>query len=612
MRRLLPPLVAALAVALLWEDLARLFEVPAYLLPTPSGVLRAVGERLPDGRLMIAFLASATAKTAGAALVGFVASALFGVLFGTALASSRLLRVGVYPLANLLQMVPVVALAPLLNIWFGYGLKGVAAAACVVSIFPVIANTVDGLRSTDPQLVELFAVYRATRAQRWWRLELPSALPQIFTGLRVAAGLSVIGAVVGELVSGVLDEPPIGAVIATNLRTGRLEIVFAAIAGSALVGFGLFGLVSWVSTLALGTWHDSARRQSVDAVALTPERRHAEHRALAIGGLVLVALTAFVGLRSPRSHPAEKEPASPTLAKGGPERLTLQLNWMPEPEFGGLYAAAHYGFDKEEGLALELVSGGPGVPSAQLVASGKVDFGVLDADQLLAMRAQGGELVALYASFQVNPRAIVAHEADAPESLEALWHSKRTVALEAGAGFSRWLNLRYGEGDVHLVASQGGLAQFRQDPKLAQAVFVFAEPVTLAAEGIATRLYRVAESGWNPYAVVVAGRESDVQARPARAAALSRALQRGWARYLRDPAEVNRALAKLNPSMSFESMQRAAEVAAPYVRGDAPALGDEELGKMTEARFRELGEQMHRLGLISAAPADANSVFVGR
>ncbi|MBM4291111.1 MAG: ABC transporter substrate-binding protein [Deltaproteobacteria bacterium] len=283
---------------------------------------------------------------------------------------------------------------------------------------------------------------------------------------------------------------------------------------------------------------------------------------------------------------------------------------MPEPEFGGLYAAAHYGYDREEGLALDLVSGGPGVPSAQLVASGKVDFGVLGADQVVAMRAQGADLVGLYASFQVDPRAIVAHAAGAPETLEALWRSGRTVALEAGSAFARWLNLRYGEGGARQVASQGGLAQFRQDPLLAQAVYVFSEPVTLAEEGVPTRLYRVADSGWNPYAVLVAGRGADVRARPARAAALARALRRGWARYLRDPAEVNRLLSRLNPSMSFESMQRAAALAAPFVRGDAPALPDEALGSMSAARWGELGAQMARLGLIAEAPREVEGLFV--
>ena len=159
-------------------------------------------------------------------------------------------------------MVPIIAIAPLLNIWFGYGVVGVAASAMIVSIFPVIANTVDGLRSVDPQLRELFTIYGATPKQRWRLLEIPAALPQIFTGFRIAAGLAVIGAVVGELVSGVLKEPPIGAVIAANLRTGKLEIVFSAVACSALVGFTLFALVSWLGqNFMVGLSQEQSQRE---------------------------------------------------------------------------------------------------------------------------------------------------------------------------------------------------------------------------------------------------------------------------------------------------------------------------------------------------------------
>jgi NitT/TauT family transport system substrate-binding protein len=559
---------------------------------------------------MVSFLLSATAKTALSAFVGFLCAAVLGVLIGTTLASVRLLRVGVYPLANLLQMVPIIALAPLLNIWFGYGLAGVAAAACIVSIFPVIANTVDGLRSTDPQLVELFEVYGASRAQRWRRLELPAALPQIFTGLRIAAGLAVIGAVVGELVSGVLDDPPIGAVIATNLRTGRLEVVFASILGSASVGFGLFGVVSWAGERALGSWHASTQRARVDEVSTTPTQARTERSVLLIITLALVALTAWAwqlpaqGSDEARAQAQAQAQAQDTQARsatGEPIKVTLQLNWMPEPEFGGLYAAHHYGYDREEGLEIELVSGGPGVPSAQLIASGAVDFGVLGATQVVSMRAKGADLIALYASFQETPRVLMSHAEGAPESLEALWTSGRLMAIEPGSAFVRWLNHRYGAGGVRVVASQGGLSQFKQNKALTQAAYVFSEPVTLGLEGLPTKLYRVSESGWNPYEVVVAGREGYVKAHPERVQALVRAVKRGWAHYLRDPREVNALLARLNPAMSFEAMQAASRAAEPFVRGEltpSELTGELPLGEMSVERWRALSDQLKALGLV--------------
>ena len=177
--------------------------MPPYVCPAPTDVFDVL---LNGGERSVALFKGAY-QTALAASLGFLIAAFVGVTLGTLLASVGVLKRGLYPLANLLQMVPIIALAPLLNIWFGYGIAGVAASACIVAIFPVIASTVDGLGAIDPHHRELFDLYRASAPQRWRLLGLKSALPQICTGLRVSAGLAVIGAVVGELVSGVLDTP---------------------------------------------------------------------------------------------------------------------------------------------------------------------------------------------------------------------------------------------------------------------------------------------------------------------------------------------------------------------------------------------------------------------
>lgn len=248
-----PPLVTVAIAIALWQGAVMLTGVPPYLCPSPIDVARGFAERHE-------MLLAATGTTAAATLIGFGLAASIGIAVGTLLASVGVLRRGVYPLTNLLQMVPVVAVAPLLTIWFGYGLSAVAASACIVAIFPVIANTVDGLRSVDPGLRELFAIYGAGRFERWLKLELPAATPTIITGLRIAAGLSVIGAVVGEFVSGFAGEDaPIGIVILTAIREARTDLVFAAILCSAVVGFTLFGLVSGVGHLVLRRWHASSR-----------------------------------------------------------------------------------------------------------------------------------------------------------------------------------------------------------------------------------------------------------------------------------------------------------------------------------------------------------------
>ncbi len=252
-RSVLPPAVTVVVAVALWQLAVMLTGVAPYLCPSPLDVFQAFVERREP-------LLAATGLTAAATLIGFGSATVLGITIGTVLASVGILRRGVYPLTNLLQMVPVVAVAPLLTIWFGYGLSAVAASACIVAIFPVIANTVDGLRSVDPNLRELFALYGASRSERWLKLELPAATPTIITGLRIAAGLSVIGAVVGEFVSGFAGaNAPIGIVILTAIREARTDLVFAAILCSAVVGFTLFGLVSGVGHLVLRRWHASSR-----------------------------------------------------------------------------------------------------------------------------------------------------------------------------------------------------------------------------------------------------------------------------------------------------------------------------------------------------------------
>lgn len=254
MRAILPPLVASLALLTIWSVAVRVTGVAPYILPGPEAVFGALIQEW--GQLW-----PATLRTASATFLGFGAAAVGGVVLGALLASIGWLRRGLYPLTNLLQMVPLVAVAPLLTIWFGYGQLAVAASACIVALFPVIANTVDGLRGVDPALHELFDIYGARRWDRWWRLELPAATPAIITGLRIAAGLAVIGAIVGEFVSGFVgDHAPIGIVILTGIRDARTDLVFAAIGLSAVIGFGLFGAVTALGHLALRRWHPSETR----------------------------------------------------------------------------------------------------------------------------------------------------------------------------------------------------------------------------------------------------------------------------------------------------------------------------------------------------------------
>jgi NitT/TauT family transport system permease protein len=164
------------------------------------------------------------------------------------------------PYTVFFQTVPIIAIAPMLSIWLSPGLPAVAACAFIVSVFPVIANTLAGLTSTDPALLDLFRLYGASRTAAMFKLRVPSALPNIFTGLQIAAGLTVIGTVVAEFLVGELGEAQgLGVVIVSASHNGHSDRVFAAVLLASALGLAMFGTVNLLGRLALKNWHASAR-----------------------------------------------------------------------------------------------------------------------------------------------------------------------------------------------------------------------------------------------------------------------------------------------------------------------------------------------------------------
>lgn len=251
--RLLPPVFAAIVGLTLWELTVRLLRIEPWLLPPPSTIARAAFAARSD-------LLTATITTGTTALAGFLLSMVTGVLAAIVLSRSRALERGFYPYAILLQTVPIVAIAPLLVLWFGVGPRAVTASAFIVSVFPVVAGTLAGLRSVDPALHDLFTLYGSSRFRRLISLELPSAALSIVTGLRVSAGLAVIGAVVGEFVAGFAEgKPGLGIVVMTSYRQLRTDLLFAAVFCSTLLGLALFSAVGFGAWLYLRKWHVTER-----------------------------------------------------------------------------------------------------------------------------------------------------------------------------------------------------------------------------------------------------------------------------------------------------------------------------------------------------------------
>ena len=321
-----------------------------------------------------------------------------------------------------------------------------------------------------------------------------------------------------------------------------------------------------------------------------------------VAAAVAVALLAACG-----EPGGETKPSAPAGAAPAPRAVRLQLNWMPEPEFGGIYAAQQDGLFAREGLAVEVIAGSAGTPTAQMTASGQVEFGIVGGDQVLTLREKGGDLVGLFAIFHTSPMGVMVR-ADAPwKSLQELWASDATVAMEAGLPFVRYLNQKHPGGKVRLVPTGTGLAAFEQGTVQAQQCFISAEPVQMELKGIPVRVFSLAEGGYDPYTVTVATGAAFLAKDRDACAAFVRALREGWARYLAEPAKYNPAIAKLNPGMTVAAMDVAARKQHDLVA--PPGTGANEVGMMERARWETLARQLVELGTLKAVPPVIDDVF---
>ena len=253
LRICLPVLVLAAVIAL-WDAVVRLNDIPPYVLPGPGLVIATL---VDDGALLFHSLWVTLVIT----FYGFGLAAIGGVGLAILFNQSRLVEYSFYPYAVTLQVTPVVAIAPLLLIYLPQQLA-VLACAWIVAFFPVLANTTLGLNSVDRNLRALFDLYKASRWQLLWRLKLPSALPLMLAGLRIAGGLSLIGAVVAEIAAGSAGA---GSGLAYRIAESgyRLNIprMFAALLLLSVAGVAIFFALAALSHLVLRRWHESALSQ---------------------------------------------------------------------------------------------------------------------------------------------------------------------------------------------------------------------------------------------------------------------------------------------------------------------------------------------------------------
>ena len=250
-QRVVYPLVVAVVLIAVWHGLVVGFDIKPYLVPSPWLVAKTL---VTDAALLFGALVNTLKIT----LFSFIAATVIGVLIAFAFVQSRLIETALFPYAVLLQVTPIVAIAPLIIIWVKDPTASLVICATLVALFPIIANTTLGLRSVNPGLMSYFKLNRASRLQVLVRLRIPSALPYFFGGLRIASGLALIGAVVAEFVAGTGGT---GTGLAYQILQAGYQLniprMFAALLLITLTGVALFALMSVLSKWALGGWHES-------------------------------------------------------------------------------------------------------------------------------------------------------------------------------------------------------------------------------------------------------------------------------------------------------------------------------------------------------------------
>ena len=283
---------------------------------------------------------------------------------------------------------------------------------------------------------------------------------------------------------------------------------------------------------------------------------------------------------SPETPVAVQEPEPAAIP------IRLALNWFPEAEFGGFYEGVLGGHYADAGFDVEIIPGGPGAPTLQLLETGQVEVAITAADDLLIKRNKRVRAVGVWPAFQLAPNGLMTHAAGAT-SFEDV---RGTVAIEPGSPFETFLSGKYGWDalGVERVPYTGSIGPFLADPAFVQQAYITSEPCVAKQKGVETNFLKASDAGWNPYGTLVAVPSPA----PDWTEEFVAATHRAWLAYMAAPERANAKMSELNPDMTPELLACVSERQAEFV------WGEDGLGAMTEERWQLMNDQLVELGLV--------------
>ncbi len=334
-------------------------------------------------------------------------------------------------------------------------------------------------------------------------------------------------------------------------------------------------------------------------------------RLLFLCGCLWTGVFVFSGCSSDQTPPPKDSPTNPANAvapKAKPiDDVELALNWLPEAEHGGFYAADVHGLFAERQLRVKIVPGGPGVPVIQNVASGKVIFGVTNADQVLLQRAQEADVVAIFAPIQQSPRCIMVHKKSGITKFDDL--KEMTLAINVNQSFLGYLKKRLPLTNVQIVPYAGSVAPFLEDERLGQQAYSFSEPFLAEERGGDPLNLMVSDLGFNPYTSVLITRAEVIEQQPELVRRMVAACRLGWRKYLDEPEKTNEHIHSLNKEMGLEILAFGTRTLKPLC--EAGLTAPDRLGEMTAERWTTLAEQLVEGGALKAGVVDSAKAFDG-